>query len=183
MFLTQVLKIQIVVFRRRMNMAVRPIHRIKHVVDSSGQLAAATQIFIPVIQTVDNPVLANTTECETGSKVNGIFLNVEIASNEAFDSGAIPQVYLAVLKNNAGDITTFNPTTTGDDDRKRFIIHQEMAMINNTIGGNPRSLFKGVIVIPKGFRRNGPADKLDIILQSTALNIVFCIQCIYKEFR
>ncbi len=183
MFLTQVLKIQIVVFRRRMNMAVRPIHRIKHVVDFSGQLTAATALFVNLVSTVDAPVIANTSECETGSKVNGIFLNVEVASNEAFDTGAIPQVYMAVLKNPMGDITTFNVTTAGDDDRKRYLIHQEMVMINNTIGGNPRTLFKGVIVIPKGFRRNGPSDKLQVVIQSTALNIVVCVQCIYKEFR
>ncbi len=168
---------------RRMNMAVRPVHRIKHVVDSSAQLAAATALFIDIIDTKDAPVIANTDECETGSKVNGIFLNVEVASNEAFDSGAIPNVYLGVLKNPMGDITTFNVTTAGDDDRKRYLIHQEMVMLNNTIGGNPRTLFKGVIVIPKGYRRNGPSDKLQVVIQSTAINIVVCVQCIYKEFR
>ncbi len=167
---------------RKMNMAIRPVHRIKHVVDSSATLAAATALFIDLIQTVDAPVISSTAQCETGSKVNAIYLNVQVASNET-DPGAIPNVYMGVLKNPMGDITTFNVTTAGDDDRKRYLIHQEMIMINNVAGGNPRTMFSGVIVIPKGYRRNGPSDKLQLVIQSTAVNIAVCVQCIYKEFR
>ncbi len=165
-----------------MNMAIRPVHRIKHIVDNSATLAAATNLLVDLVKTVDAPVLGNTTEVETGSKVNGIYLNVQVASNET-DAGAIPNIYMAVLKNPMGDFTSINPSTLGDDDRKKYIIHQEMIMVNNLAGGNPRTLFSGVIAIPRGYRRNGPNDKLQIALFSTAVNFIFCIQCIYKEFR
>ncbi len=167
---------------RRYSMALRPVHRIKHVVDNSATLAAATNLSVNLIQTVDAPTLGSTTEVETGAKVNGIYLRVEVGPNET-DVGAIPQVYLAIMKNPGNNLTAVNPAAVGIDDNKRFVIHQEMVMLNNLAGGNPRTLFNGVIAIPRGYRRFGPGDKLIAILRSPQINIAFCIQCHYKEFR
>ncbi len=151
-------------------------------VDNSATLNAATQIDSNVINVTDTPTLGVTTSCETGSKVNGIYLHVEVASNET-DAGAIPNVFFALWKNPGGNLTAPVISSTGDDDNKRFIIHQEMVMLNNLAGGNPRVLFNGVIVIPKGMRRNGPNDLWKVSLLSTAVNITFCWQAHYKEFR
>ncbi len=169
--------------RYRRNMALRPINRIKHVVDISATLAAATQLNNVIALSTDTPDLAGTTDVETGSKINGIYLKVEVASNEAFDSGAIPNVYMSVFKNPGGGLPTPVPNAVGGNDLKRYIIHQEMIMINNTIGGNPRVLFNGVISIPKGYRRNGPGDAWVISILSPAINIALCMQAHYKEFR
>ncbi len=163
-------------------MAIRPVHRIKHVVDSSATLAGGTTLPISLAISVDAPVLGNTTECETGSKVNGIYLKVEVGSNET-DAGAIPNVYLMVMKNPGGNLTFPAPNAVGVSDNKRFVIHQEMIMINNVAGGNPRILFNGVIVIPKGLRRMGPGDAIQIAILSPALNIALCLQAHFKEFR
>ncbi len=168
--------------RHRMNMAIRPVNRIKHVVDASATLTAGTQLNTELIKVVDAPVLANTTECETGSKVNGIYLRVEVASNET-DAGAIPNVYLSIMKNPSNVVTVPSASGVGSSDNKRFVIHQEMVMLNNLAGGNPRVLFNGVIAIPRGYRRNGPDDRLLCCIKSTAVNIALCIQCHYKEFR
>ncbi len=168
---------------RRMNMAVRPIQRIKHVVDSSATLGAGTALNVTLIAAKDAPVIANTAEVITGSKVNGIYLKVEVASNEAQDVGAIPNVYLMCYKNPGSNITTGNPNVVGAADWKNLVIHQEMIMIDNNLGGNPRILFNGVIVIPKGMRRFAPNDILAIKVLSPALNIALCVQCHYKEFR
>ncbi len=168
--------------RRRMSMALRPVHRIKHVVDTSATLAGGTALPISLINSVDAPVLGNTAEVETGSKVNGIYLKVEVGSNET-DAGAIPNVYLIVFKNPGGNLTLPVPNAVGGNDNKRYVIHQEMVMLNNVAAGNPRILFNGVIVIPKGFRRFGPGDALQINILSPALNITLCVQCHYKEFR
>ncbi len=162
---------------------MRPIHRIKHVVDNNALLTAGTQINItPLIDTVDAPVLANTNEVETGAKVNAIYLKVEIASNET-DVSAVPNVYMIVTKNPGNNITIPAANAVGSNDNKRFVIHQEMVMLNNLQGGNPRIMFNGVIVIPKGYRRFGPDDALTLSLFSAALNIAWCFQCHYKEFR
>ncbi len=162
---------------------MRPIHRIKHVVDSSATVAAAATNIVELIRGVDAPVLAATTHVEVGSKVNGIYLKVEVASNEAFDAGAVPNVYMIVTKNPGDNITPPAPNAVGASDNKRFVIHQEMIMINNTIGGNPRVLFNGVIVIPKGYRRFAPSDELQLSILSPAIDIAMCVQCHYKEFR
>ncbi len=170
--------------RFRRSMALRPVNRIKHVVDSAATLAKATVLPTSLIIAVDSPVLANTNEVVTGSKVHGIYLKVEIASNDAIDVGALPNTYLAVYKNPGNNLATIDPTTVGSNDNKRFVIHQEMVMIENKgQGGNPRILFNGVIAIPKGYQRFGPNDRLFMSVRSQALDIVQCIQCHYKEFR
>ncbi len=170
--------------RYRSNMALRPVHRIKHVVDSSATITAAVNHPITLINSKDAPVLANVTEVETGAKVNGIYLKVEVASNEAQDVGAIPNVYLAIVKDPGGSIgSSIVPNTVGSNDNKRFVIHQEMIMLDNKLGGNPRVLFNGVIAIPRGYRRFGPNDVLICRILAPALNIALCIQCHYKEFR
>jgi len=154
------------------------------VVDASATLAAAAQLNQTMISTKDAPVLANTTEVETGAKVNGIYLKIECATNEPFLDGAIPNVYLAVWKNPAnGLLTSPVPNAVGSDDLKRYVIHQEMIMLQNTDGSNPRVLFNGVIVIPKGMRRFGPDDKLLASVLSPQMDLAVCFQCHYKEFR
>ncbi len=169
-------------FRNRMSM--RPIQRIKHVVDTQGTLASGTQLLANVALAKDAPVLANTVEVVTGSTVNGIYLKVEVASNEVATAGLIPNVYMFIAKNPGGNITMPNANAVGVSDNKRFIIHQEMLMIENSgKGGNPRVLFNGVIAIPKGYRRFGPNDSLVIGIITPVIDIAFCWQAHYKEFR
>ncbi len=169
--------------RYRQRMATRPVNRIKHVVDTSATLAAAAVSVTNLVIAKDAPVIGTPIEVVTGSVVNGVYLHLEVASNEAFDSGAIPNVYMMVMKNPGSNLTFPSPNAVGGDDNKKYVIHQEMLMINNTIGGNPRTLFNGVIVIPKGYKRFGPSDSLQISILSPALNIAFCYQAHYKEFR
>ncbi len=166
---------------RRRSLAI--VHRIKHVVDASATLAAATQLNQVIVNTKDAPVLSAVSEVETGCKINGVYLRVEVASNETIDTGAIPNVYMMVSKNPGGNLTLPAPNAVGSNDNKRFIIHQEMVMINNSIGGNPRTLFNGVVVIPKGYQRFGPNDQLTVSFLSPALDIAVCLQAHYKEFR
>ncbi len=163
---------------------MRPINRIKHVVDNSATLGANVVLPITIATATDTPVLGNAPGVETGSKVNGIYLRVEVASNEVADVGAIPNVYMFVAKNPGNNVTLPAPNAVGINDNKRFIIHQEMSMIENTgRGGNPRTLFNGVVVIPKGMRRFGPADILTLNIIAPALDIAVCMQAHYKEFR
>ncbi len=119
----------------------------------------------------------------TGSTVHGIFLNIQIASNEATVVGAIPNAYLIVWKNPGGNLTAPAASGTGSSDNKKYIIHQEMVMIENQVSGNPKTLFKGVIAIPKGYKRFGPNDTLLAEVLCPAINTTICDQCIYKEFR
>ncbi len=169
-------------FRNR-GMALRPVHRIKHVVDSSATLAKNTKLTVDLIKSIDAPVIANTSEVETGSKVNGIYLKVICASNEAQVGGAIPNVYLTVSKNPGHALAVITPNAVGASDLKKYVIHQEMVMIENSVSGNPTTVFNGVIVIPRGYIRNGPNDRLEVTVFCPAINISVCFQCHYKEFR
>ena len=163
------------------SMSLRPIHRIKHVVDAEGGLVASTQSITSIIETVDAPVLANTTQVETGSKVNGVYLHVEVSHTSGTGR---PNIYMAIFKNPGANITAPQADAIGASDNKRFIIHQEMIMMSGDAGnGLPRPLFNGVIVIPKGFRRFGPQDKLMVLLVSKSVAADFCLQAHYKEFR
>ncbi len=161
-------------------MAIRPVNRIKHVYDEQGGIAAAGALLTDIIKATDTPVIGNTEEVQTGSKINGIFLIVEVNPTS---SGALPNVYFALVKNPGGNITPPNANAVGSSDNKRFVIHQEMVMLQQQTNGNPRTVFKGVIALPRGYRRFGPNDLLQIKMNSPGVAINYCIQAHYKEFR
>ncbi len=164
---------------RRMSQ-LRPVHSIKHVVDQQLGLVAAAQQTFDLVSTVDAPVLANTNQVETGARVNAIFLKVECA---ATTSGALSNIYMIIMKNPGNNLTVPAPNTIGSRDEKKFVIHQEMTMTERSTAGNPRVLFKGVISIPRNYRRFGPVDSLKIAFLSPGTNQDVCFQCIYKEYR
>jgi len=165
-------------------MALRPINRIKHVVDGSATVAANATGTQVVATATDTPTLAVTTSVETGSKINGFYIRHEAASNEAIDLGAIPNYYFYLAKNPGGNVALPSPNAVGANDNKRFVVHQEMTMIENKgQGSNPRTIFNGVIVVPKGMRRMGPNDQWVIHTIAPALDTAGCFQIHYKEFR
>ncbi len=166
-------------FRSRRN-SLRPINRIKHVFDQQGGLTIGAQLQINLATAVDDPVLSDQDEVQTGCTINGIYLHIEVA---AVTAAAIANVYMMLTKNPANDLTFPNGNTAGTSDVKRFIIHQEMVMMEKQVGGNPRTLFNGVIVIPRGYRRFAPADTLKLLLFSPGVTVDFCLQAHYKEFR
>ncbi len=167
-------------FRNRSQNSIRPVHRIKHVVDGQFAVTAGTQSTQNLIESVDAPVLANNTEVETGSKVNGIYLHVECYVTS---SGALANAYLMVFKNPGNNLTFPAANAVGVNDNKKFVIHQEMVMLQKVTPSNPRTLFNGVIVIPRGYRRNGPSDKLQFAVLMPGTTGDFCFQSHYKEFR
>jgi len=169
------------VFRRRSGNAIRPVNRIKHVVDIQGGSALGVTTINTVILEDANPITANTAQVETGATVNGIYLKVEVVSNGA--TGVLSNVYMIVAKNPGNNLTMPIPNIVGADDNKKWVIHQEMVMLQQVEDSNPRVLFQGVIVIPKGYRRFAPNDRLIISLLSPGIGFNFCIQCHYKEFR
>ncbi len=166
---------------RYRSMALRPVHRIKHVVDSQFAQALGTQLNITLVKSVDAPVLANEEDVETGSKVNGIFLSVEVTNTDV--TGILANAYLIIFKNPGGNLTIPTANAVGLDDNKRFVIHQEMVMLQMVDNSNPRTLFKGVIVIPRGYHRFGPNDLLVCGIFSPGIELTGYLQCHYKEFR
>ncbi len=168
------------VFRRRSRNNLRPIDRVKHVVDFQFAAIAGTAAVNSLIAATDTPVLGGSNQVITGSTVNGIYLKVEI---HPVTSASLPNAYLLIFKNPGGNLTIPVPNAVGTNDNKRYAIHQEMVMLQKQDDGNPRTLFNGVIAIPKGYRRFGPNDLLSASVFSPGVNLNACIQCHYKEFR
>jgi len=161
--------------------SIRPVNRIKHVVDAEGGLVAGVNSEVDIIDADDSPVLASTSQVLTGSIVNGVYFHVEVSHTSGVGR---PNVYLAVMKNPGNNLVSVNPQSVGSQDQKKFVIHQEMIMMSGDAGnGLPRPLFNGVIAIPKGYRRFGPDDRLRVILRSASVAADFCLQAHYKEFR
>ncbi len=168
-------------FRRsRQNLAIRPVDRIKHVIDQQFALAGGTNSIRTLVQARDAPVLANTEEVKTGSTVNGIYLKVEVY---ATSTAALANCYMAVWKDPGTNLTAIVPNAVGANDNKRYVIHQEMVMLEKNTTGNPRTLFNGVIVLPRGYRRMGPNDALKASFLCPGVTADMCLQCHYKEFR
>ncbi len=161
--------------------SLRPIHRIKHVIDQQLGLVLANAQEFNLVESVDAPVLANTNEVESGSTVNGLYLNVEAYATTA---GALANIYLYIWKNNGGNLSSQPaPNVVGSSDYKKLIFHQEMKMLEQSVNGNPRTIFNGVIVIPKHMRRMGINDLISLRLLTPGVNASVCFQCHYKEFR
>ncbi len=169
------------VFRSRRGLSLRPVNRIKHVTDKQFATALGVTEVTNLVVSTDTPVLANSAECETGSTVNAIYLRVEVVNTGT--TGVLANCYMIVYKNPGGNLTIPAGNVVGGSDNKKYVIHQEMVMLNMTENGNPRTLFQGVIVIPRGYRRNGPNDLINVDVFSPGVEITGCIQSHYKEFR
>ncbi len=150
--------------------------------DKQADLTVDTNDATNLIFAVDAPVLANREEVQTGSTINGIYLKVEV-TRTGTTSDVLANAYMFVFKNVGGNITAPAANLVGASDNKRFVIHQEMVMLQGFNASNPRTLFNGVIAIPRGYRRMGPDDRLElhVLMPGTTGNL--CIQCHYKEFR
>ncbi len=170
-----------VLARFNRGMALRPIHRIKHVIDAEGAITD-TQSVVDLIASVDAPLLTSPTHCETGSKVNGLYLKVEL--NRTSGTGR-SNAYLAIFKNPGGVLVAPAADAVGISVLKKYVIHQEMVMLGDFVENMPRVLFNGVIKIPKGYIRNGPGDKIQVNLKMGGNSVTgdFCLQSHYKEFR
>ncbi len=168
----------------RFRTSLQPIHRIKHVVDYQQALPKGTQLSVDIAAASDAPTLAAVTTCETGSKINAFYCNIQCVASDT-STTATANIYLLWARNVGTNLAFPDGNSVGSDDNKRFIIHQEMNMFNPTDGGNPRVLFNGVIVIPKGMRRMGPNDKwrLYMFIPTTGVDVNICMQFHYKEFR
>ncbi len=139
---------------------------------------------------VDAPIAASN-QVHVGSAIKFFFLAVEIVGAIAF--AGVPRVYMYVVKNPSAELTLPNPDAVGASSVRKYIIHQEMKMVSqqaSSAGGGdftfPRTMFKGVIRIPKRYQRQGIEDKITVVMgnatgESTG-STRFCIQAIYKEF-
>ncbi len=161
---------------------LHPVNTIKHIVDLQGGLVLDVQQVFTLVKGVDNPALsANPEQVVVGSHVRSIFLNIQVA---ALTAAALANVYM-IISGNPGNAIGSQPdaNVTGTSDFKKQIFHTEMLMVQKVAPGIPRTLFKGVLKIPRKFGRIGQDDTIQVQLFAPGVNMDFCIQCIYKEIR
>lgn len=164
--------------RRRLGQV---INSQKHVIDSQGGLVAGTQQEELLVDAVDAPALADTNGVAVGSHIYGLFLNIQVA---ATGTAALANVYMAIIKNPGNNLgNPPNANALGASDYKRQVFHQEMIMTEKNTTAIPRTLFKGVLKIPKTFHTMRRGDRIELLLFAPGVNFDYCVQCIYKEFR
>ncbi len=178
--------------RYNQGMRLRPVKSIKHVVDASGTTTGGTNSIVDLIDAVASPANTVSNQVGDGATVHGIFISVEIVGAVAY--AGVPRVYMVIYKNPGNNVAVGDISNIGVSDRRRFVLHQEMTMISqqaSSAGGGdftfPRTMFKGVVRLPRTFKRMGIDDKLQFVIsneigESTGTTR-WCIQCIYKEFR
>jgi len=168
---------------------LHPVESLKHVVETNGTVSAALPSINDVIITKDSPLSTNVNEVKKMSTVSAIYLRVEVAG--IIQAGGVDNIYMAVFKNPGGNLIIPALDGIGASDNRKYVIHQEMIMLTpqGSVDNNsfPRTLFNGVIRIPRGYKRNGINDKLTVVLQHRTGEVTqttqFCIECIYKEFQ
>ncbi len=171
------------VFRRQARL--RPVNSFKHVIDQQAGIVggAAPQIF-NLVKAEDNPIGAtNPDQVNIGSHVSSFFLNIQVAASS---TAALANIYFFVAGNPGGLIPNAsypNGNVVGTSDLRKMIFHQEMQMTEKNTTAFTRTMFRGVIRVPRKFNRLGIRDKIIISFFSPGVNFDLCFQCIYKEYR
>ncbi len=173
--------------------ALRPINSIKHVVDTSGTITSTIST-TEFATAVDNPArLSGPDEVTQGSVIKWIYAQIEVSGSTPY--AGVPRVYLMFWKNPGNELTAPSPASVGSSDVRKWVFHQEMQMVapqttSGAGGGDgtfPRTMFKGVIRIPKKMQRMGINDRLSMSVQNSpgesSGDSAFCFQCIYKEYN
>ncbi len=171
-------------FRRTSRL--RPINSIKHIVDLQGGVVPDSKTDNVLVSTVDNPDTTVANQCQSGGRINSIFLNVQVVN--AADATAVNNAYFIIYKNPGDNIAGASipkANETGVSDFRKQIFHTEMAMLSDTNDSIPITLFKGVLKIPRHMQRLGINDsiKLQLFTPIGGATLDFCIQCIYKVYR
>ncbi len=174
-------------FRRNLH----PIISTKNVQETSGILPATTDtILTQIAEAEDAPTLAVANSVARGSTINGIFLSIFFYTEGGEVANEVPLVDWYIIKNQGGNMTTFSatgfptPGASGTNDNKRFIFHTEKGLSgggNASLAGVPM-VFKGVIAIPKGYRKMNANDRIEVAARANFAT-KFCIQAIYKWYH
>ncbi len=162
---------------------MRPVNRIKHVVDLSGGLSS-TSAAPSFAATVDAPsAVFNPSEVNLGSTINAFFLSYFVIGDTGAPVSGPVDWYIAKARAGQNTVADFpDPGETGVSNVRNQIIHEEKGLPGS--GDGTPMVFKGVIAIPKGMRRFRSGDVLFIKQKANSTDTPnFCAKFIYNEFR
>ncbi len=170
------------VFRRRMS-RLQPINRTKHVVDFQGGLTSVAGV-APVATVVDTPTDPfKPGDIVLGSTVNAFFISYFIIGDTGAPLSGPLDWYLAIARAGQDPNTDFpDPGLTGVSNVRNQIIHEEKGLSGS--GDGTPMVFKGVIVVPKIYRRSRSGDQWFIKSKSNSTDTpTFCQKIIFNEFK
>ncbi len=148
-----------------------------------GVLSAGTASNVPIGDTVNVPSTSfNPVENILGSTVNGFFLSVFMIG--ATGSGQSGSLNWLIYKERTGQGPDApNPAAAGDSPLRNQIIHQEKGLAGSA-DGTPMA-FKGVVGVPRVYRRFREGDRWFIRLSNTDTvnDVNFCVRAIYNSYR
>ncbi len=159
------------------------IHSIKHVIDTEGVLAAATNsdnIIQSTVTSRTDPFVA--TQCETGETVNGFFISIFVIGDSGAPVNGSINWYIAKRRSGQNVTTDFpDPGNTGTSDVRNQIFHEEKGLVGS--GDGTAMAFKGVIAVPRAMRRIREGDQFFIKIRANGTDTAqFCLKAIYKSF-
>ncbi len=140
---------------------------------------------------VESATLAGTDQVERGGKVNGIFLSIFFYTEGGEIASEVPLVDWYIIKDNGGAMGTVfdgshlpTPGAQGGHVNKRYVFHTEKGLAGGgdaSLAGVPM-VFKGVIAIPRGYRKHNVNDAIRVCARANFAT-KFCIQAIYKWYH
>ncbi len=117
-----------------------------------------------------------------GSNINGMFLSIFVIGSTGAGIGP-SSINWIIYKLRAGQ-TAPNPIVTGTSELRNQIFHEEKGL-SGSADGTPMA-FKGVIAIPRSFRRMREGDQIQVRLSLSAAatgDANFCLKAIYNSYQ
>ncbi len=160
------------------------IHSVKHIIDANGVNTGGVKSVVPLTKVVNartepfDPV-----ELVVGETVNAMFIEVFMIGSSGTGVDQPQNWYICKARAGQDLIADFpTPSSTGTSEFRSQIFHEEKGLVGSADGS--QMIFKGVIVIPKGMRRQRAGDQFAIELhnQDPANDSNFCVKAIFKSF-
>ncbi len=152
-------------------------------VDSEGVLSGAAVSRNGILKVVNaRSTPTDPLECVVGETVNAFFVSVFVIG--ATGAALVGSVNWFISKIRAGQTVGDLPVPgeVGPSDIRNQVFHEEKGLAGS--GDGTPMAFKGVIVVPKIYRRCRAGDEFHISLKSNdaTVDATFCVKAIYKSF-
>ncbi len=158
------------------------VDSIKDIPNVFTALAADTTVTINIAVAQDAPVTTGVTDVKRGSKIFRIWVEFWIMSTVVSVPTITNGVDLYIIKNPGANLTVPTPSTVGTSNEKKFVFKTWKGLIGTRTEGFPAYSWKGWIKIPKIYQRMGTDDRIDIIVRTTGVNGLICLNSVYKWF-
>ncbi len=155
----------------------------KNIVSAFTALAAGVKNNVTIAEAQDSATLAVTQDVERGCAIRAVWVEFWITSTALVSEGVTTGVDLYFWKNSGSNLTSPIPGTEGSSNEKKYIFKVWKGLIGSRKEGYPPYSWKGWIRVPRGHQRMAANDLLQITLQSTGVNALFCHKFVYKWYK